>query len=134
MPFNKINIQKRKTALYSGELELLYPNGRKIDQLKYSNFIDLLPYIPSIHHEFYHSLQVNSTTINPFTEVNENIDILELHCVEHNEIRENKEKEEKTDNSAHAKKTRTKEVQSRKSGSKQRKGNTKTERKKQKDQ
>lgn len=78
--FAKINIKKRNVSLYNGELEVLNPHGRKIDQLKYSNLMDLLPYVPPIYHEFYTSLQVNTTT-NSFEEVDENTDILELHCV-----------------------------------------------------
>nr|CAH7739420.1 unnamed protein product [Callosobruchus chinensis] len=52
---------------------------RKIDHLKYSNLKDLLPYIPPIHHAFYVSLQ--TTSVNPFIQIDENTDILELHCV-----------------------------------------------------
>nr|CAI5838072.1 unnamed protein product [Callosobruchus analis] len=77
--FRKINIKKRNATLYTGKLQLLYPTGRKIDHLKYSNLKDLLPYIPPIHHAFYLSLQ--TTSVNPFIQIDENTDILELHCV-----------------------------------------------------
>nr|CAI5848482.1 unnamed protein product [Callosobruchus analis] len=77
--FRKINIKKRNATHYTGKLQLLYPTGRKIDHLKYSNLKDLLPYIPPIHHAFYLSLQ--TTSVNPFIQIDENTDILELHCV-----------------------------------------------------
>nr|CAI5822693.1 unnamed protein product [Callosobruchus analis] len=75
----KRHFSKRNATLYTGKLQLLYPTGRKIDHLKYSNLKDLLPYIPPIHHAFYLSLQ--TTSVNPFIQIDENTDILELHCV-----------------------------------------------------
>nr|CAI5817157.1 unnamed protein product [Callosobruchus analis] len=83
--FRKINIKKRNATLYTGKLQLLYPTGRKIDHLKYSNLKDLLPYIPPIHHAFYLSLQ--TTSVNPFIQIDENTDILELHCVSNSQDR-----------------------------------------------
>nr|CAI5827678.1 unnamed protein product [Callosobruchus analis] len=54
--FRKINIKKRNAILHTRQLRLLYPTGRKIDHLKYSNLKDLLPYIyhQFIMHSTYH--------------------------------------------------------------------------------
>lgn len=75
--FKHINISKRNTNTFTGELPLLYPTGREIEPAKYSNLKDLLAYVPPYLHNFYTNLKVKNSV-----RVVENNDDDELHFVE----------------------------------------------------
>lgn len=59
--FYCIDIKKRNTDTFLGNLPLLYPTGREIEAAKYSNLQDLLPYIPPYLHTFYNNLKFKGT-------------------------------------------------------------------------
>lgn len=71
--FSVLNIQKRScpTPDFLSQM-LAYPNGRKISVEKQKDLIELLQYIPPIHHEFYENLQTQTVVENIiFTESEE---------------------------------------------------------------
>ncbi|XP_055326463.1 uncharacterized protein LOC129580251 [Sitodiplosis mosellana] len=54
-----IDIQKRgidETEFCETPMECLYPNGNEINQKKFDDLMELLKFIPSKHHSFYHNL------------------------------------------------------------------------------
>ncbi|KAG8245895.1 hypothetical protein J6590_096966 [Homalodisca vitripennis] len=55
VPFSIVNIKKRTTTEVM-QLDVLYPNGRKIDEPKNKDLMSLLEYIPPIKHSFYTSI------------------------------------------------------------------------------
>lgn len=63
MPFGVLNIQKKRengrplASLTNVEQDLLYPTTRPITMAKKKDMIDLLKYIPPIHHQFYKDLR-----------------------------------------------------------------------------
>lgn len=63
MPFGVLNIQKKRengrpsASLTNVEQDLLYPTTRPITMVKKKDMIDLLKYIPPIHHQFYKDLR-----------------------------------------------------------------------------
>lgn len=63
----KIDIRRESVdeAMFGDHaMELLFPNGRTIDEKKYKDLLDLLRFIPSKYHEFYKNLRYNSKTID----------------------------------------------------------------------
>lgn len=65
--FDSVSIAKRKCADNSkDDLSVLYPNGHKIDPKKKKDLLELAPFIPPIHHNFYQNLK---TTENPLENV-----------------------------------------------------------------
>lgn len=84
-PFNTVNIKKR-TSKKIEELPLLYPLGRKIDQKKFADLQELLPFVPPVCHDFYRKLQISGEAV---TNTNEEEDPLGLYNCEQFEQPEN---------------------------------------------
>jgi hypothetical protein len=59
--FAEVNIAKRKytTDMQPKDLQLLFVNGRSIENVKYTDLQELKNFIPPIHHEFYDNLKTN---------------------------------------------------------------------------
>jgi len=61
LPFHSVDIRKRLNGpppdLGLVSLNIMYPEGRQISQLKYNDIINLLKYVPPVHHDFYTSLK-----------------------------------------------------------------------------
>lgn len=53
--FFKVNLKKRKMSDV-GPLDLLYPRGRKIDDMKKQDLLALFDYIPPFKHGFYENI------------------------------------------------------------------------------
>ncbi|CAH1960749.1 unnamed protein product [Acanthoscelides obtectus] len=56
-PFDSVDVSKRNSSNSFKELNLLYPKGRKVDIKKKKDLLDLVCFIPPIHHEFYQNLK-----------------------------------------------------------------------------
>lgn len=59
--FDSVNIAKRQSVHASEDIKLniLYPNGHKIDTKKKKDLLELIPFIPPIHHNFYKNLKTS---------------------------------------------------------------------------
>lgn len=57
--YDSVNIAKRNSVNldFAIRLDVLYPNGRKIDSKKKKDLLDLINYIPPIYHDFYKKLK-----------------------------------------------------------------------------
>lgn len=63
--FTEVNFSKRSSQSTSNfELEILYPEGRKISPEKKKDLLCLLEYVPPIYHYFYQQLKVSSNAGN----------------------------------------------------------------------
>nr|CAI5841797.1 unnamed protein product [Callosobruchus analis] len=62
--FDTADVRKRKTVSTVETLDLLYPNGRPIEEKKCKDLQFLLPYIPPIHHTFYQNLKTSSLAVD----------------------------------------------------------------------
>ncbi|CAG4955519.1 unnamed protein product [Colias eurytheme] len=71
--FEYVDLSKRNTTDIT-ELELLYPDGKAISKEKKKDLLDLLDYIPPIHHQFYTSIKVSPTISNTIHLTQENND------------------------------------------------------------
>lgn len=63
----RIDISKKlvdEQSFTECEMELLYPDGRYIDEKKYKDLMDLLKYIPKEHHKFFQNLKRSPTEID----------------------------------------------------------------------
>lgn len=57
--FDTVNVARRNVNSHTASLNLLYPNGRPIETKKKKDLIELLPYVPPIHHPFYEALKTS---------------------------------------------------------------------------
>lgn len=57
VPFETVDISKRKSSGGVTELQMLYPNGNVINDLKKKDLLLLIKFIPPVFHEFYQSLR-----------------------------------------------------------------------------
>lgn len=66
--FDSVSISKRNSVHASENIQLniLYPNGHKIDIKKKKDLLELLPFIPPIYHNFYKHMK---TSDNPSEEI-----------------------------------------------------------------
>lgn len=67
--FDSVSIAKRRSAASNSnddQLSILYPNGHEINTAKKKDLLELTPFIPPIHHNFYENLK---TIENPPEEV-----------------------------------------------------------------
>lgn len=62
-----ISLQKKSLHEYlfkKSNMKLLFPNGRKIDEKKYNDLMDLIKFIPEEHHSFYINLAQSSEQLD----------------------------------------------------------------------
>lgn len=60
VPFETVDLKKRQSVIIR-DLELLYPGVNCISELKKKDLLELLQYIPPIHHIFYENLKTEGT-------------------------------------------------------------------------
>ena len=53
VPFEIVDIGKRKATIGKPKLQLLYPNGNLINDLKKKGLLLLIKFIPPVFHDFY---------------------------------------------------------------------------------
>lgn len=71
--FSTVNIAKRNAATSSvNKLQLLYPNGHKIDIKKKQDLLTLSDFIPPIYQAFYKNLKTTEDQSEDFIEMEEN--------------------------------------------------------------
>lgn len=63
--FESVDVSKRNSKSLAGiELDLVYPDGKEISKEKKKDLIELLEYVPPVHHEFYKNIKDSSTVGN----------------------------------------------------------------------
>lgn len=65
--WKSINIQKKgvdESTFCETQMECLYPDGNKINQMKYDDLMDLLQHIPHEYHSFYLNLKHNDDAVD----------------------------------------------------------------------
>lgn len=73
-PFQTVDVSKRKNAARSSvvdTLQLLYPNGHKVDVKKKKNLLELSEYIPPRYLDFYQNLKTTADPSEDFIEIEE---------------------------------------------------------------